>query len=160
MGGKQALDAFIAGIESLRTLNEQVAREAEEPVADVFRENARRGVTPDGDAWPEKADGGRALPKAADAVESSAQRNRITVKVGAPYVFHNWGAGGSSQTKEAKRRRKHAAKQREESGKKSKFHAPRRQMLPDAGADVPAAVSEVLKDTAARVFQDATKGGG
>ena len=43
-------------------------------------------------------------------------------------------------------------------GTKSKFHAPRRQILPLAGEPIPAAMNEAIAEAAARVFEKAVKG--
>ena len=160
MDGKTAFDAFIASCERLRSLNEDVAKEAEKPVADVLRANADKGIAPDGSAWPEKSGGGKALAGAADDVTSSTKRNAILVKIGPPYVFHNYGAGGSSQTKDAKRARARHRKKAKESGVKSKFHAPKRQIIPAVDEPTPETISDVLKTAAAKVFDRTMKGNG
>lgn len=146
------LEAFIAGVESLRTMNEQVAKEAEEDVADVARKSAQAAVDPDGNPWPDREEGGKALRGAAAALESRAWGNRIMLSIGPPYVFHNWGAGGSSQTKAAERARARASAKRAKSGTQSKFHAPRRQILPEAGEKIPEKMREAIDAAAKRVF--------
>lgn len=155
MSGRTSIDAFIAGVESLRTMNEQVAKVAEPGVADVARESARAAQSPSGESWPDRKEGGKALAGAAAAIESSARGSQIKLTIGKPYVFHNHGAGGSSTTKEAIRSRKATAARQASSGTKSKFHAPKRQILPAAGEPIPADMNEAIADAADRVFKKA-----
>jgi hypothetical protein len=132
-----------------------VAKEAEADVLAAARSTAAAGEAPSGEAWPERAEGGKALEGAAAAIESSTKGTRIDLKIGKPYVFHNHGAGGSSMTKEAERHRKRAEAQRAKSGTKSKFHAPRRQIIPNAGDPIPEPIKEAIAEAAARVFGEA-----
>lgn len=158
MSGSRELQAFIAGVEKLQAMNERVAKEAEDPVAEVARKNAAAGKAPDGSTWKPKVDGTRALPHAADAITSSVKGNAIKLTVGEPYAFHNHGAGGHSQTKEAKRMRSRARKRQAASGTKSKFHAPRRQILPDVGEPIPKAMNDAIEASARKVFDRAMGG--
>jgi hypothetical protein len=150
--GAVALAAIIDAIDSLRTLNERVAKEAEAGVLAAARSTAAAGEAPSGQAWAERAEGGKALDGAATAIEVSTKGPRIDLKIGPPWVFHNRGAGGSSTTKEAERHRKRAEARRVKGGTKSKFHAPRRQIIPTAGEPIPAPMKEAIADAAARVF--------
>ena len=157
MSGQAELQAFIDRVEGLRTLNADVAKAAEKPVADVARASASRGQAPDGTAWAPKVDGGRALEGAADAIKSSTKGNTIKLEVGEPYVFHNYGSGGSSTTKAAESARKKTRKRQADTGTKSKFHAPQRQILPTADA-VPEAMREAIRKVAAKFFDRAMGG--
>lgn len=155
MSGYASLEAFIEGVENLRRLNETVAKEAEKDVADAVRETARQAQTPTGEAWaPRKEDGGLALRGAADAIESSTKGTAIVLRIGPPWVFHHYGAGGSSTTKGAERLRKKSSARRAELGQKSKFHAPRRQILPNP-SDVPESVREAIQKAAEHVIEKA-----
>jgi hypothetical protein len=151
VSGHTELEAFISRVEGLRTLNADVAKAAEKPVADVARASAAKGQAPDGTAWAPKAEGGQALAGAAGAIESSTKGSTIKLTIGPPYAFHNWGAGGSSTTKGAERERKRTAKRQADTGTKSKFHAPKRQILPSSDA-VPAAMREAIAKVAERLF--------
>lgn len=159
MSGHRELADFIAGMEKLQTMNALVARDAEKPVADVARKSAASGHAPDGTAWAPRKEGGPALSGAAEAIASSTKANVIKLAVDAPYAFHNHGAGGSSQTKEAKRARSATKKRQAESGTKSKFHAPKRQILPAPGEPIPAAMNDAIEKSAAKVFKRAMGGG-
>lgn len=158
MDGDAAFDAFIASCEKLQQLNELAAKEAEKPVADVIRASAAKATAPDGEPWEPKAEGGKALRGAAHAVASSVKGKTIEVKIGPPYVFHNYGSGGSVQTKSAERSRARAEKRREKTGIKSKFHAPRRKIVPASDDPVPEKIVEVLRAATKRVFERAMKG--
>lgn len=160
MSGHREIEAFIEGIGKLQAMNERVAKEAEKPVADVARKSAGAGQAPDGSAWaPRKEDGGQALAGAGDAIKSSAKGNEIKLTIGKPYVFHDGGAGGTSTTKEAKRERARTRKRQAASGTKSKFHAPKRQILPAAGEPIPKAMNEAIESSARKVFDRAMGGG-
>lgn len=155
MSGRAALEAFIEGVEKISSLNRDVAVAAEKPVAAVARASAARGESPSGEAWAPKKDGGKALEGAAAAIDSSVDGSKIVLTIGAPFVFHNHGAGGSSTTKEAERHRQRTASRQAKSGTSSKFHAPKRQILPGAGEGVPADMKETIGDVAKRVFAEA-----
>lgn len=155
MSGRTELEAFIAGVEAVGEINRTVAAEAEKPVADVARASAARGGSPSGKAWAPLKDGGKALEGAAAAIESSVDGSKIVLKIGAPYVFHNHGAGGSSTTKEAERHRQRTKARQAKTGTSSKFHAPQRQIIPGAGEAVPEPMKEAIAETAKRVFREA-----
>lgn len=152
MSGRAELDAFIAGVERVGSLNRDVAAAAEKPVADVARKSIAAGQSPTGTKWPEKKDGGQALEGASEALESGVDGSKIVLKIAAPYVFHDHGAGGSSTTKEAVRHRARTAARQASTGTKSKFHSPERQMLPHAGEGVPEPMKEAIREVAKDVF--------
>lgn len=155
-------DAIVAAAEALTTLNKDAAKEAEGPVLRAMQATARAGTTPTGEPWPEKKSGGRALSGAADALTSEVKGTRVEIRLGAAdkerYVFHNYGAGGSSKTKEAKRARAGAKRDRaarEASGEKvakSKFRAPARQIIPMVDEPVPPKVAAEVKAAIERTF--------
>lgn len=155
MSGQSSLEAFIERVESLRTINETVAKEAEKDVVDVARQSARAAETPNGEPWPELKDGGKALHGAANAIKSTVKGNRIVLTIGKPFVFHQHGAGGSSKTKQAVRDRKRTSERQASTGTKSKFHSPRRQILPTAEDSTPKDMSEAIEAASKRVFENA-----
>lgn len=152
MSGYAALEAFIAGVEQIRELNEKVAKAAVEPVAEVARASAAAGETPAGETWAPRKDGGKPLAGAAAAIKPSSKGTQIILQVGPPFVFHHWGAGGSSTTKKAQQERARHARAAAASGTKSKFHAPRRQILPVAGEPIPDAMKEAIVEAAKTVI--------
>lgn len=158
MSGHEQLAAFINRVERLRGLNEEAATEAAPEVLGALQETAAAGTTPSGDPWAPKADGGRALSNAAKTIKISTKGSQVVATIGPPEGFHNWGAGGSSQTKKAQQARARAARAAAKSGKRSKFHAPRRQILPGPGDPIPPAVNDAMRESARRVF-DRTMGG-
>jgi hypothetical protein len=145
------LESFIAGVETLGKMNQDVAKAAVEPVLEAARATASAGTTPTGEPWAPTKEGGRALPNAAGAITGAAKGTRIDIKIPPPLVYHQFGAGGSSQTKEAKRARARAAK----SGTTSKFHAPQRQIIPNQGEPIPEPMKAAIAETAERVFEKA-----
>lgn len=158
MSAAASLDAFIAGVEQLRGMNELSAKEAEPGVLAAARATASAGQAPDGKPWPKKADGGKALEGAAGAIKSSAKGSRVELAIEPPWTYHHHGAGGSSTTKEAARHRQRTATRHAEDGTKSKFHAPRRQIIPVQGDPVPAPMKKAIADASKRVFEKATGG--
>jgi len=152
VSGRASLDAFIAGVERLGLMNRDVAKAAEKPVADVARKAAAAGESPSGEPWAPKKDGGKALEGAAGAIESSVEGAKVVLTIGKPYVFHNHGAGGSSTTKEAERHRQRTTARQASTGTSSKFHAPKRQILPAAGEGVPEPMKSAIADVAKDVF--------
>lgn len=152
MSGLASLEAFCDRIESLSKLNADVAKKALDPVTAVARATAAAGTTPTGEAWAPKRDGGQALPGADAAIESRASGTKIEIRIGPPWVFHQHGAGGKSQTKEAVRARKRAEAQRAKSGASSKFHAPQRKIIPAPGDALPPKMADAIKDAAEDVF--------
>lgn len=151
--------------ESLTTLNVDVAREAAPGVLKAMQRTAAAGTTPEGVSWPQRAGGGRALPNAAEGLSASVSGPKVTVRLAEPYTYHQGGEGGSSQTKEAKRARAGAQrdrKKREAAGEKvakSKFHAPARQIIPHPDEPIPAGVGEAIASAAQRVIDRNAKGG-
>ena len=152
------LDRLIEFGESLTRLNVDVAKEAAPDVLKAVQRTAAAGTTPSGEAWPKRADGARALPRAAEGMSVSVSGPKVTVRLEAPYVYHQGGKGGSSQTKEAKRARAGAKRDRErreaagEKVAKSKFHAPARQIIPHPDEPIPQGVSDAIAAAAQRVI--------
>lgn len=159
MSGYDVLNDFIAGVERLGEMNRLVAEEAEKVVLAAARATAAAGQSPSGDAWAERKEGGKALKGAAEALSSSVDGNRVEIRLGPPWVFHNYGAGGSSTTRDAVRARERgAAKRAKGGGPASKFHAPKRQILPIKGEPIPSAIGEAIAKAAKRVFARETGG--
>lgn len=157
MSGYDELAAFIRRVEGLRAINEEAAKEAAPDVLAALQETAAAGTAPTGEPWPAKADGGRALAGAAKAIKVTTKGTQVVATIGPPEGYHHWGAGGSSQTKKAIQARARSARAAAAAGTRSKFHAPRRKILPDPGDEIPPAVNDAMRDAAKRVF-DRTMG--
>lgn len=121
------IDGMIASLEKLAKLGEDAAKHAAPFVDEAVKATAKAGTTPDGDAWKPKKDGGRALVHAADALSTKARGDLVTVTLRSPETFHNF----------------------------SKKH--KRQILPDAGAEMPRNVVKALKKAADKAFDEASK---
>ncbi len=154
---ERELREFIARVESLVKLNSEVAKEAAAPVGEAVKETASAAKTPTGESWPDRKEGGKALKGVASAISAVAKTTRVVVMLAWPWVPHQWGAGGSSTTKEAERSRARTARKQKKTGKKSKFHAPRRQILPVTSEPIPDRILETVKKAAAAVFERLTK---
>lgn len=158
MSGYAAFEDFIAGVEKLGEMNRLTAKEAEAGVLAAARETAAAGQAPDGTSWANRKEGGKALTGAAAAIESSTKGARVILKIGPPFVFHNFGAGGSSTTKEAARHRERTKARQAKSGTSSKFHAPQRRILPGQNEPMPEGIREAIADAAKKVFDRAMGG--
>lgn len=161
----EGFEAIIATAQALTTLNADAAREAEPAVLEAMQATASAGTTPTGEAWAPRKGGGRALPGARAALTSRVRGNRVEVRLEDPkYLYNNYGAGGSSQTKDAKRARSSAKRDRATRAKagekvaKSKFHAPARQIIPMVDDPVPPKVADAVRAAIARTFERATGG--
>lgn len=152
MSGLASLEDFCARVESLSKMNAEVAKKALAPVTSVARETASASKTPTGEAWRPKKGGGDALVQAGEAIQSSVDGTKIVLKIGAPYVFHQHGAGGSSDTKEATRSRARTKAKQAKSGTSSKFHAPQRKIIPSPGDALPSKMADAIKSAAEDVF--------
>lgn len=159
MSGYASFEDFIAGVERLGEMNKLVAQEAEEGILAAARATAAAGQDPSGKAWAPRKEGGKALTGAAAAIESSTKGARVVLTIGPPYVFHNFGAGGSSTTKEAERHRERTKARQAKGGTSSKFHAPRRQILPGQNEPMPEGIRSAIAAAAKKVFDRAMGGG-
>lgn len=108
-------------------LGPEAAKRAVKHIDRAVKATAAAGKTPDGQPWAAKKDGGRALVHAADALSTTSRGSIVTVTLKSPEVFHNF----------------------------SKSH--KRQILPDAGAEMPANIEEALKAAADEAFDEAIK---
>jgi hypothetical protein len=86
------LDAMIAKIQSLSQLAKQAAPDVADAVHEAIVKTIEAGTDPEGKAWaPRKADGGRPLAGAAQAVKAAAIGTRILVRVAGPEARHHLG---------------------------------------------------------------------
>lgn len=104
---------------------------AEAALRREMRATVAAGETPDGDAWPARKRGGKALAGAVAGLRFEASETVASVSVGVPLAYHDGGAGGSSESKGAARAKRYRAKRRKETGTQSRFHAPKRQIIPN-----------------------------
>ncbi len=129
--GDVAVDAMIEHLRGLQKLPEDVVREAAEGVLAAAKKRAAAGTTADGEPWPAKKDGGRALEHAPDRLSVRILGRATVLVLKGVEVVHNRG------TK----------------------RMPKRQILPDAGGGIPKDVADVVRKTAGRVFARAMGGG-
>jgi hypothetical protein len=122
--GDAALAAFAQKLRGLRNMTEGAAQAGAPLVADVVQRTASAGVAPEGQAWPAKRDGGRALPRAASAITAAARGAAIVVTLTGAYVYHHYAKGKD-----------------------------RRRVLPDSGAGVPAAIAAAVREALRRTFE-------
>ena len=148
------LDAFIQRMSELRNANEAIAKEAEKGVLQAVQETASAGQAPDGTPWPALSQGGgQPLAGAAAAITSSTSGSQVLLKIGEPWVYHQHGAGGSSQTERAVKERERKAKRHAKNGTKSKFHAPQRKIIPEAGDPIPVGIAAAIVTAAKKVIE-------
>lgn len=123
------LDDMIRSLRSISKLDERAATIAAPLLESALKATANAGTTPDGQPWaPRKKDGGRAMAGAASAISAGASGDTVRVTLRGPEVFWHFGERG----------------------------APRRQVIPDGGGEMPAVVSDVLKKSTAQAFQELT----
>lgn len=123
-----ALDSFIARMRGLKTFATDVAKLAAPAIERAAREQAAKGLDPNGRAWAPKKDGGRALKNASSEIAATPIGNAVTVAIAGPLVFHNVGTG----------------------------HVPQRQVLPDGPA--PQYIADAIKEASAETFAKVTGG--
>lgn len=151
MSGIDELDKLA---DALEDFDERVAERAGPEVLKALQKTVRAQQEPDGTPWPPSSNGGAVLTQAASAMALTVTKGDIKIRLEAPYVFHDYGAGGQSQSKEALRARARAERNRAKGGTKSKFHAPRRKMLPDPTDPVPDDVVDALDKATQDTFQE------
>jgi hypothetical protein len=117
--GSESLDEMIEILRGLGgpEIAEAVARRAGPMLEAAVKKTAKAGQDPEGKAWPARKDGGQALEHAADHIRARSAGNIVRVTLTGPDVFHHFGAtrGGV-----------------------------RRQVIPDAGAEIPGSVGKAL----------------
>ena len=130
--GADALDGMIAKLRALgKNATHEAAKEAAPLVLAAAKATAAAGTDPYGKAWPEKKDGGRALPNAAEhiavqIVDLGVEGAQVQLKTTGPYTINHY-------------RKK-----------------PRRQILPIAGEPVPDAIADAMREGARRAFKKLT----
>jgi hypothetical protein len=90
-GGFEGMQAILQG------LAQGVSAAEVAPQVDAFmRGQLAAGLTPEGQAWPAKEDGGKPLKGAAAAYEQQVSGNAIVMQIGggakSRYAFHHFGA--------------------------------------------------------------------
>ena len=130
MSDESGLNELLESFAALGTLPEDAAKLAVPYVDKAVKATAAAGTDPDGRPWPEKKGGGRALVNAAAALSTKALGPVVQVTLVGPEVIHNFGD----------------------------TRVPRRQILPDGGAGIPANVGAALEHAAADAFRAATGG--
>ena len=125
-----ALDDMVARLRRLAELPAEAAKLGAPLVEAALKASARAGTAPDGTPWQAKKDGGRPLVNAAAAIASTAVGTTIATNLTGPEVIHNFGTE----------------------------RLPKRQILPDGGAGLPAKVAAAVEQAATKAF-DAILGG-
>jgi hypothetical protein len=92
--GLAAIKDMIRRLRSLSRLDKEVAPAVARELQAWAASNIAAGVGPDGQAWPPKKDGGKALQNAAQALAARAVGTVALLELRAPEVFHHFGAGG------------------------------------------------------------------
>jgi hypothetical protein len=130
MDGDAALAAFIDRVRALGKLPETAAKVAAPLVLEAAKETAAAGTDPDGTAWAPRKDGGRALVNAAEALSVETVGTVVVLRLTGPEVIHNYG----------------------------NTRVPRRRILPDGGAGIPANITKALIKGAQQAFARTTGG--
>lgn len=144
---------FLARLGAALDMATEVAEEALPAVRAALASTADARTAPDGTPWAPTKQGAPALPGASRAIGVSlAGRTFIVTLDELRWIAHNFGAGGSSQSSEAIKARKRRDGERA-SGQRaaSRFHAPKRQIIPHTGEPLPEGVRKALEDAAKTV---------
>jgi hypothetical protein len=119
----ETLDEMISALRELGEgrIGEAIAKRAAPALEESIKKTARAGQDPEGKPWAPRKDGGPALQHAADHIRATAHGDVVRVTLTGPDVFHHFGAtrGGV-----------------------------RRQVIPDAGAELPPSVVKALTEAA------------
>lgn len=127
--GDLEMRSMAASIERLGQLPTQAAVKGAVAVLDVAKSEAAAGVSPTGQAWTPKKDGGRPLANAAAHLTARALGNIIQLTLKGVDVIHNFGTS----------------------------RQPKRQIIPDAGAGIPAAFANAVEEAAIKAFHELLK---
>src|SRR4029077_6193843 len=125
----QELDEMIRSLEALgdsEGFAAAVAARAAPLLDEAVKRTARAGQAPDGKPWPRRKDGDQALEHAADHIVTKAPGPIVRMTVTGVDVFHHFGATPGQV---------------------------RRQVIPDAGAEMPAVAVHALERAAAAEFE-------
>lgn len=125
----EALAAYAARLRELKKLAPAAAKEAAPLIEQVIKQTAAAGTDIDGNPWPPRRDGKRALPRAAEAVSAVANGVAVIVTLLGAYVYHH-----RSKGKDA------------------------RPILPDSGAGLPSKIRAAMEEGAKRAFQRVMRG--
>lgn len=121
--------------EDLRRLGDgfvpETSRRASPLVEAALRASAAAGTTPEGQAWAPKKSGGRAMPRAAQAVTAKPLPTVVRVILTGVEVFHHFGRGIAEV---------------------------RRRIIPDTGT-IPDIVAKALERAADAAFDRLVRGG-
>jgi hypothetical protein len=121
-------------IESLRRIGDsslptRIASEAAPRLHASLKKTLGAGQSPEGVAWAPRKEGGQAYQHAAEKITTKAVGDLVQVTLVGPEAYGHYGARGM----------------------------PVRQMLPDAGAEIPKSVTDAIKEAAKVVLDEATR---
>ncbi len=88
-------------IASLRALESAQWAPAAAPQIEAFlRQQADAGRTPEGEPWPKRQAGGKALRGAAGALEVRVSGEAVIARISGRYAFHHFGAQGKPERRQ------------------------------------------------------------
>src|SRR5260221_9680328 len=124
------LEEMIAALEKLgeKDVSARIAEKASKKLATALEITLAAGTSPEGAQWaPKKKDGGRPYEKAATKLSVKSYGNLIRAVITGPEAYGHFGARRAAV----------------------------RPMIPDAGAAIPANVSNAILEAAQEVFDEA-----
>lgn len=127
------LDGIIGALRAVgdaKTLSAEIAKEAEPGVTASVKTALSAGMSPSGETWAPRKDGGRAYADAASAVKGQTKGSLIYLTLSGPEVFGHFGFKGAEP----------------------------RPMLPDAGGKIPAPITKAITEAADKVIRRRTRG--
>jgi hypothetical protein len=133
MGWEEDLDALA------RNVDQAVEGAALEGLREHIRATTSAKTDSYGRAWPPGVDGD-VLKNAFANVAIYGGPFYCRARLTTPEVFHHFGAGGSTDTREARRALESRSRKRAKEGKANRFHAPQRGIIPTDGNGIPPAM--------------------
>jgi hypothetical protein len=128
--GDAVLAAHIAKLRRYGAVGPRAAALGAPRVLQAIQRTAKAGTTPEGVPWPPRKDGGRPLEHAAEHLSVRVDGSTIVLTLTGPDVIHNFGDNRN----------------------------PKRQILPDAGAELPSVVLEAMRKAAIDAFNETMRG--
>ncbi len=125
------LDTIVGALRELAAndFSARVAAKAAPHVQRALVASLSAGVSPAGKAWEPRAKGGRAYEHAASRISTKSAGDVIRVTLSGPEVYGHYGVHGM----------------------------PVRQMLPDAGAEIPVILTDAIERGAAEAMREVLK---
>jgi len=125
------LDKLVLALKGMnpKALGQKIAVNAVDPMRELIADNLTKGVSPEGQPWLPTKEGGRAYRNAAAKLSVTSSGDVVIATIEGPEAF----------------------------AQKGTVSHPIRQMLPDAGAEIPSDVAKVIENAIRGTIEDLFK---